>query len=308
MPVRKVIIDTDPAAGLPFRDIDDALAIVYLLCLREEFDVAGLTIVAGNSPLHKGEAIAREVLSAMSREDIPVLPGSPGRRSPGPETPAAAFLAGTAAAHPGEVAVLAIGPLSNIAAAGALDPCFYRNVGRLVIMGGALREGLGPSRLPPFEFNFWKDSGAAEAVLGARCDKAVITSDVCRQVVFGRREVDAVRSMQGAPARYLSTFLEHWYRVNHVAPVPWKGGFVPWDVIAAVYLRRPELFDRAEAALRLRQGRFATGALEPCRPPSPVCPVPAEVNADGLLEDFLSVIDAGSTGIGSSPGAPCPNR
>lgn len=304
MPPAKIIIDTDPAIGLALRDIDDALAILYLLGLPREFDVLGLTVVAGNCSVREGVRAAGGILSAVSRRDLPVFPGSPGRGHRA-GTPAAAFLARTAAAHPGEVTVLAIGPLSNVAAAGLLDPGFYGNVSRIVMMGGAFSSSpFGP--LPPaFEFNFFKDPAAARGVLAAPCRKVLLTADLCSQVVFTRREVDAVRSMGSPAARYLSEHLERWYRVNHVAPTPWKGGFIPWDAVAAVYLRKPGLFAERRLEVRLRPGRPGTGALELAGDGRPSraargeagrgghfpCLLPESVDARGLLEEFLSVIE-----------------
>ncbi|MHB8894517.1 MAG: nucleoside hydrolase [Candidatus Geothermincolia bacterium] len=290
MPPARVIIDTDPAIGIPFRDVDDALAILYLLSLPEEFEVAGITPVAGNAPLRKAEPIAREVLRAANREDVPVLAGASGRRELGKPTPASQFLSQVASEHPGEVTVLAIGPLTNVATAGIRDPDFYGNLARLVVMGGALEAGYGLPLVSPLEFNFWKDTEAACAVLAADCEKVILTMDLCIQVVFGRRELDAVYSMSSPAARYLSRHLGHWYRVNHLAPSPWKGGFVPWDMIAAVYMRRPELFEESETCLRLRKGRWKTGGLESCEDGSRPCRLPLRVSAPELLDEFLDTI------------------
>lgn len=290
MPGAKVIIDTDPAIGLPFHDIDDALAILYLLALPDEFDVIGLTAVAGNAPLHRGELLAREIVAEAGRDEIPVYPGGSGSRSLGRPSPASDFLVRSARENKGEVTVLAIGPLTNIATAGTRDPDFYGNAARIVIMGGALEAGYGIPMVSRLEFNFWKDTEAASAVLAADCEKVVHTMDLCMQVVFGRREIDAVHGMSNSPARYLSRHMEHWYTVNHIAPVPWKGGFIPWDMIAAVYLRRPDLFEETSTCLRLRQGRLKTGGLERCDDGPNPCMLPEKVRSFELLDEFLNTL------------------
>ncbi len=291
MPPERVIIDTDPAIGVPFRDVDDALAVLYLLALPDEFEVLGLTPVFGNAPLRRCLPKAREVLAVAGRGDIGVHPGAASSRALGIETPASAFLARAVREDPGNVTVLALGPLTNIATAGILDPGFYANVSRLVIMGGALSAEFGP--LPfPFEFNFRKDIKAAEAVLAADCAKVLITMDLCMQVVFSRRELDALESMNNRAGTYLARHVAHWYGLNHLAPVPWKGGFVPWDVIAAVYLRRGGLFEGPECGVRLLERPMRTGGIERRGDRARPCGLPERVIAAELLDDFLSAIDS----------------
>jgi purine nucleosidase len=285
-----VIIDTDPAIGIPLHDVDDALAILYMLAMPAEFKVVGLTTVFGNTSLANTTAKAREVLQVAGRSRIPVRPGARRRADLGKETGASRFIASFAREHPGKLTVLAIGPLTNVATAGILDKGFYENVGRIVVMGGALESGYGLPLISPMELNFLKDTRAAAGVLSAPCEKVVVTAELCRQVVFSRREIDALASIPGAAARYLVRSIEPWYRVNRIAPVPWKGGFVPWDVVAAAHLCRPELFEERETCLRLRKGLFRTGGIEPCDDGSTMCRLPVTVEAAALLDGFCDRI------------------
>ena len=288
-----LIIDTDPAIGVRFRDVDDALALLYALARPDDFEVLGVTPVHGNASLRKTVPTAREILRVGRREDIPVLPGASSAHDLGKRTAASEFMAEQVRARPGEVTVLAIGPLTNVATAGMTDPDFYRNAGRLVIMGGALRAGLGIPLLSPLEFNFFKDARAAERVLAADCEKVIVTMDLCTQVVFTRRELQALELMDNPVATYLARHIEPWLRLNRAAPfLPWTGGFVPWDVIAAIYLRRPELFEEEETCLRLRSGAVKTGALEKCNDGSRPCRLPVLVRAPELLDEFLDAIYA----------------
>jgi len=285
----RVIIDTDPAIGIPFHD-DDALAILYLLALGDEFEVLGVTPIAGNAPLHRAVPIAHEILGVAGRGDIPVHPGASGARGLGRPTQASRFLVQAVRENPGEVSILAIGPLTNVATAGLTDPEFFGNLGRIVVMGGAIAAGYGLPLAGPLEFNFLKDSSAASAVLAAECEKVIVTMDLCVQVVFTRRELDALLTIPNRQAVYLARNVAPWLRVNSLAPTPWKGGFVPWDVIAAIYMRRPELFEESETCLRLREGRWRTGAVERCYDTSHLCRLPQRVRAGELLDEFLDVI------------------
>jgi len=286
----RVIVDTDPAIGAGFRDIDDALAIMYLLARPDEIDVLGITPVHGNASLTTTARTARVVLRAAGREEIPVRPGASSKRDIGKETPATRMLIESVRSHPGEVTILAIGPLTNVASALVLDDHFATYVRTIVVMGGSLDAGMGVPFLSPLEFNFLKDARAADIVLSAPCEKVVVTSDLCQQVVFGRRELEALQGMASYQASWLARRIEPWLKLNNLVPlVPWRGGFVPWDVVAAVWLRRPELFEYEEVGLRMRHSRFMTGAIErfECEAPSRL---PVKVRADELLDEFLDGI------------------
>lgn len=300
MPAKMVVIDTDPATGYAFKDVDDGLAILYLLARKSEFDVLGLTVVHGNASQERARAKAHEIVGLVDRAEVPVLRGAKNRREPGRETPASVFLNEAVRSRPGEVTVLALGPLTNVATAGLRDPEFYSRVARIVTMGGVFADGLGIPLLPPIEFNFFKDPEAAEAVLAAPCEKVLITADLCRQAVFTRRDLDSLWGMSSRAATYLAYRIEPWLKLNQVAPfLGWRGGFVPWDVVAAVYLRRPDLFGEVEMrALGLKKGRLATGALEERAGGDFPVTIPMRLEPDPLLDEFLEAISL----FGREPG------
>lgn len=286
----RVIVDTDPAIGVSARDVDDALAIMYLLAQPDDIDVLGVTPVHGNAPLATTARKAHDVLRAAGRDDVPVRPGASGKGDLGKATPASRLLIEAVRSRPGEVTILAIGPLTNLATAMSLDDSFTKNVRSVVVMGGSLDAGMGIPFLSPLEFNFLKDTAAADVVLSARCEKVVVTADVCQQVVFGRRELEALQGMRGYEASWLARRIGPWLALNNLLPLlPWRGGFVPWDMIAAVWLRRPELFECEEASLRLRADRFMTGAIERYDGEAP-CRLPVRVDADALLDEFLDAM------------------
>jgi len=192
-----LIIDTDPG-------IDDAMAILYAAA-HAELDLIGLTTVFGNVPVATATRNAL-LLAEMAGLAIPVaegaavplvqpLPPHPdfihgaegfgdlppvrpaGRADP---RPAARFLCETVAAHPGAVTICAIGPLTNLAAALALDPGFAGNVARVVVMGGAV--GCPGNVTAEAEANIRSDPHAAAAVLEAGWPLTLVGLDVTRQV------------------------------------------------------------------------------------------------------------------------------
>jgi inosine-uridine nucleoside N-ribohydrolase len=283
----RLMIDTDPATGYRFRDVDDGLALLYLLA-RPDVEVVGVSTVFGNVSSSKATAKAYEVLEVAGRPDVPVYAGASGARDRG-DTHASDALRKAAMEEPGTLTVLAIGPLANVFAAGR-DPGFYPSLKKLVVMGGVL---VSKGRRHGREFNFFRDSKAARAVVGAPCSKAVITQDLCKQVVFTSRELERLSSIDSSQARYLARHIKPWLRFNKaVGPfVSWKGGFVPWDVVAAVYLFRPDLFkDVYDGPVDMPETRIPTGEIE-LGGAGPAVEVPLKLaDGQGLLDEFLDIV------------------
>ncbi len=299
---QKIIIDTDPAIGYPFRDVDDALAIIYLLAFPDEIECLGITAVHGNASVNKTYRKAQEILRMAGREDIPVFLGAKSRVSLGQETFASTFLKEMARAYPGEVTVLTIGPLTNIATAGIGDTDFFQNLNRIVMMGGTFKRGIGIPPLSPFEFNFFKDPIASEVVLGAPCKKFLISADLCQQVIFTEDELNGLCGISNRIAGYLSLRIRPWFDLNRRMPfLPWKEGFVPWDLVAAVFIRKPEIFSQEKRKrLRLLRGVFYTGAL--VEAPERECPPVStfdRVDPRVVIEEFLESVR--SFRLGSVP-------
>lgn len=173
-----LLIDTDPG-------VDDALAI---LMAWAHADVSALTIAAGNVGLEHTVRNARKLVE-LAGNDTPVFPGCPEplvRKSsenaamvhgsdgfgdaafpePGPQAAdeqAALALLRLTRERPGELTLVALGPLTNLALALCLDPSLPERVGRLVIMGGAVN-GHGNTFTTPAEFNIGFDPEAAHVV------------------------------------------------------------------------------------------------------------------------------------------------
>lgn len=93
----KIIIDTDPATGYRFRDVDDGLAVLYLLALADEFDTLALTAVHGNASQPRTFDKAVELVDVAERSDVPVPRGAVNRRDLGVETAASRYPAGSRA-------------------------------------------------------------------------------------------------------------------------------------------------------------------------------------------------------------------
>jgi inosine-uridine nucleoside N-ribohydrolase len=210
---KRLIIDCDPAFGIPGADVDDCLAI--LLALRwEKVSLELVTVVAGNVPAAVGMQGLRRLLTLTGRPDIEVVAGADrplledevawreeldgrGRREPAlrlwsgqsrgleGETEAASpgyairRIAERVMAAPGEIDLVCIGPLTNIALALKAYPEVVAAVRSIVVMGGAVAlPGSGN------ELNFCYDPEAAQVVLASGAPVIVVPLDITRTTFF----------------------------------------------------------------------------------------------------------------------------
>ena len=187
-----IILDCDPG-------IDDALAIAFATA-SPEIDLVGLTTVAGNVGLPKTTANALAVASFVGAKNVPVTPGSPvpllrpaldaghvhgdsglgGAVLPAPERTAEDghaidYIIDTIRAAPGEITLVATGPLTNIALALRREPRLASWARDFVIMGGSAGRG---NVTPAAEFNIWADPEAAAIVFSAGWTVRMIGLDV----------------------------------------------------------------------------------------------------------------------------------
>ncbi|MDI6025658.1 nucleoside hydrolase [Corticibacterium sp. UT-5YL-CI-8] len=225
---RKIVIDTDPG-------IDDAVAI--LLALKSaEFDILGITTVAGNIGIQTTTRNAGRILALQDRRDVPVRAGAavplsrPGRNASYvhgndglggvafPEPLAApagddaiAWLARTLdAADVGSVDILALGPLTNVARLVQEHPASAERLGRVIAMGGAIHE---PGNVGPrAEFNIAADPEAADVVFRSGLDVTLIPLDVTRKVRATHAQAADLRDSDVAAAKISGELIDAYFQ------------------------------------------------------------------------------------------------
>ena len=206
----KIVVDTDPG-------IDDACAILLALA-SPEISLEGLTVVHGNCSLDQGTINALSVLELANAGHIPVAKGcelplvQPSLLAPEthgdtglgyakiPEPRGRPlikhgidFLIETILASPGEIALVAIAPLTNVALAIRQEPRIVGAIKELIIMGGALRHEGNTTALA--EFNTYVDPHAAQIVYQAGIPTTLVPLDVTYQCILTPGDVKRLQKI-----------------------------------------------------------------------------------------------------------------
>ncbi len=253
MKKHKVIIDTDPAIGIPFKDVDDALAILLMLSLPH-VDVLGITVNFGNVAMVKAYEKAKEILHVAGSGDIPVLRGAKNKKDFGKETEASDFIARMLKKHPHEITLLSIAPLTNIATVVQREPEVLKLAKEIVIMGGAVKN------FPFAEFNFFKDGIAAKTMLTYPVRKILFPIDICMQVTFSWKDFLKLRGVHNTVADYLCRNIFSWLMLN--MPYTAGRGFYPWDTVAAAYIVNRNIFQCEKFIIDEKNSKWWRGLVK----------------------------------------------
>ncbi|WP_323794901.1 nucleoside hydrolase [Nisaea sp.] len=243
-----IIIDCDPG-------IDDAVALLLAFASPEELDIKAVTTVAGNVPLNRTEANALRIRDLAGRGEVPVHAGCPrplikplktadeihgktGLDGSGLPDPASHLAPGHGAdvlrreisAAPGDITLLPVGPLTNVAHALAARPEFAQEVSNIVVMGGST----GPGNVTPHaEFNFHVDPHAAHIVFESGAPIVMHGLNVTHQVRAKPDWIEALRALDTTVGHTTAGMLTFYDSDNDPAL---------HDVLTVGYLLWPELF------------------------------------------------------------------
>lgn len=264
---QKIIFDTDFA----YPPQDDAMALLFVLNCPE-LQILGITTVAGNKSLNVATTDALKVLEVTRRTEIPVFRGAASplmhektewdtkrhggwyANEPAPEPPggfakkkvestsAVDFLVSTVMQNAGQVTILAIGPLTNIAMAMRMEPNFVSKVKQVVIMGGAiasLPDGAG-NHTPNAEFNFYVDPEAAQMVLRSGMPIVLSPLNISRKARFSKEWYDKIVAVDTPATRLIRERLGPGFEKS-----PDRTALM-YDQIAAATLIAPTLMKTVE--------------------------------------------------------------
>ena len=271
----KLIIDCDPG-------IDDAVALLLALA-SPEADVLAVTTVAGNVALEHTTANACRLLDLAGRSDVPVHAGCPrpmlrplltvphvhgdtglaGAGLPDPVTRprdghAVAALRELIAAAPGEITLVAIGPLTNVALALIERPELAREVREIVVMGGVEARG---NTTAYAEFNFRVDPAAARVVLGSGARVTMLGLDVTRRVRADAEWLDRIEALGTPVGRVVAGMLRRYAKGGGAGlHDPLAVGHVLWPDLTRVAPARVDIV--VEEGERAGQSLVARGSRD----------------------------------------------
>jgi purine nucleosidase len=274
----QVIYDTDPG-------VDDAMALYYALA-HPAIDVIGITTTFGNVTVDQAATNAL-YLSAIAGKRIAVTKGVQSPLGKSPKAPpahihgadglgnlvtrapttnmldprsSAQFIVDTARAQPGEITLVAVGPLGNLSLALTLEPALPSLLREVILMGGAINE---PGNVSPVaEANIWNDSCAADTVFTAGFKLTMVGLDVTHQVIMPVALFERIANYH----RHIATdtllhavgFYANFYSnlYPHVAKIH---GCFGHDVLAFLFLSNPEFFTLQNGRIRVATEGLAQG-------------------------------------------------
>jgi purine nucleosidase len=286
-PLTRIILDTDLAMGAPGSDIDDGFALAMALAdpgLRVEV----VTTVGGNSDVGTSTRLTHDLLRVLGRSDVPVIEGAPASGA------AAEELVRRVMAEPGELTVVAIGPLTNLARAVALQPSFARSVREIVVMGGVYLAQTNVAAMPG-EYNFWCDPAGAQAVLDSGAALRLVGLDVTRRVRLTR--ADAADLAAGGDfgrlaARHTLAWIDYQEQVKPREELE-QGSCALHDPLAVAVVTAPGLVTwcpahvAVETESRVTRGVAIADLLMWEDPPEPNCRIATDVDVPAFRKLFL---------------------
>lgn len=235
--VEKIIFDCDNTMSLPNKDVDDGLTLMYLLG-SDKIELLGVTTCFGNSTI---EDIYNNTTIMFNDLDlhIPLKRGS--GKGEDRVSDASKFLVEMASKYPNEITILATGSLSNLYGAYLLDNNFYNNLKEIVLMGGICKPLLILGKIVN-ELNFSCDPEATYNILNSGIKVTTMTGHICLQAIFRKEEYDRLMNCPNIPAyRYIKEKTYAWF--EHIKEKYKSEGFCNWDIVSAMYITNPELFD-----------------------------------------------------------------
>jgi purine nucleosidase len=314
--VPRILLDTDLAMGASGSDIDDGFALALALA-DPDIEVDAITTVGGNSDVVTSTRLTRELLDQLDRPDIAVHQGAgqpiaarwrrPSEQEPSLPVPgsrsqtAVDELVRRVIAAPGELTVVAIGPLTNVALACLQEPLFARAVREIVVMGGVYLEHTNVAGMPG-EYNFWCDPDAAQAMLASGASIRLVGLDVTNQVRLTHddtagmaKQAEAGKVFAPFAARCADEWIEHQQRVK-VHDEREHDSCALHDPLAVAAVSRPELITWTPAQVTVEttspvtRGVAVADLLRWQNPPPANCRIATAVDADAFRRYFFEQI------------------
>ena len=281
----KVIFDTDPG-------VDDAIALYFALA-HPDIELLGITTTFGNVSVQQASANAL-YLTRIAGHRIPIAQGIqfPLQKVPGKHPDfihgndglgnlhnrivvggqteaesAAEFIVKMARQFPGEISLVGVGPMGNLALALKLEPRLPQLLKQVVVMAGTIDE---PGNVSPVaEANVWNDPHAADQIFTAGYDLTMVGLDVTHRVVLKTELFERLAQQHQHPAMdtllHAVLFYASFYDSFHSGL---ERGFYGHDVLAFVWLVAPELFGTRMGRIRVTTEGIGNGQTMMAKTPT----------------------------------------
>ena len=322
---RRVILDSDPG-------IDDAMAIL-LAVQSPELQIEAITVVSGNVLVNQGVENALKLVELAGRTDIPVARGEkyPLRKKlitapivhgknglgetelPSPAKTAESrhavdLIIDLVGAHPGQITLLPLGPLTNIAQVLLKQPGIAEQIPGIILMGGSIEGG---NATPAAEANIYNDPESAEIVFQSGIPITMVGLGATHQTLLKRSHVAALADSRSPIARYVARIADFYLsfsesigfeggalhdplavglavdsslaresRPMHIA-VETRGRLTYGETVANRHLLRESVEDAGD--------HYVLTGIEPVEPNTQV---PVQIDADRFLQFFMDRICA----------------
>lgn len=311
---KRIIIDCDTG-------IDDALALL-LAIQYPDWEILGITAVSGNVPLeHTAPNCIR--ICTLAGKKIPVYAGAAqplyrerhtaemvhGKNGIGgvelplgydvEHEPALSYLTRIVHANPGDIEIIALGPLTNIAQAVLTDPHFSEQVGHLTIMGGAIHGGNATAAA---EFNIYADPEAARIVFNAGIPMTMVGLDVTNWALLDYKIFDRWRNSDNAVVRTAGEIL---YSFRHFFDGIEMEGIALHDPLAVACVIDPtlittrDLFIDIETKSSIASGKTVADELR-VTGKEPNISAAVDLDLKRFLKLFIEAIEGYSQGVPGS--------
>lgn len=299
-----VVFDTDPG-------IDDAMALLYLNAC-EQFDLKAITTVFGNASIQQCTSNALYLCERFSI-DVPVYAGADktvtgkaqgkyptfvhgedglGNINAAPRSrqqesvSAANYLVESARLYAGELTLIAVGRMTNLALAIQADPEFCRNVKEVILMGGAVNVPGNVTRWA--EANIFGDPEAADILFASGIPLTQVGLDVTTKTIMSESYIDVLSRHCGDAGRLLSEITPCY--LNFSRNREDINGFACHDSSAIAFADNPKIYATSRGTLSVilegeQRGRtcFAEDAAEDNGGLHTIC---TTVDADRMLNDY----------------------
>ena len=270
---RKIIIDCDPGQ-------DDAVMLLLALACPDEFDILGITTVAGNVPLDLTQRNARIMCELAGRTDVPVFAGcdKPMRHElitaenvhgktgidgvniyepamPLQSQHAVEFIIESLLeAGDDSITLVPTGPLTNIGQAISQQPEILPRIKEIVLMGGAMREA--GNTTPSAEFNILEDPDAAQIVMRSGRPLTIVPLDVTHQALVSQKRIEQIRELDTPVGTAVVGMMEFFNRFDSAKYG--SDGAPLHDPCTIAYLLKPELFEGKLCNVEVETGSALT--------------------------------------------------